>query len=159
MIKQQIELIGYCGLYCADCIRYRSKAADLASALLNEMKGKELDKYAELKSGATKQFNAVKQFEHFRECCEVLEAIVNLQCNTPCRLGDGCSTFSCDILKCCRAKEFEGCWQCREFEMCGKFEPLESIHGDSPKENLRKIKKLGLDKWASSRCKPYKWQK
>jgi len=158
MSKQQIELTGYCGLYCGDCIRYRSRAADLARELLNELQDTEFDKYAELKSSSVKQFDAKKQFQHYKECCEVLEAIANLQCNTPCRVGGGCSAFSCDILECCQGKGFEGCWQCGEFESCGTFEPLESVHGVAPKQNLKKIKEMGLDKWAEYRYKPYIWQ-
>ena len=159
MSKKDIELTGYCGLYCGDCIRYRSKASDLARALLSELQATEFDKYAELKGSSKKQFDAVAEFQHYKECCEVLEAIVDLQCNTPCRVGGGCATFSCDILKCCQGKGYEGCWQCNEFESCGKFESLESIHGDCPRANLKKIKELGLDKWAEHRHKPYIWQK
>ncbi len=87
-----MELTAYCGLYCGDCIRYRSKAADLARNLISELQEIQFDKYAEFKSGSTKQFDAVKQFELYRECCEVLEAIIALQCNNPCRVGGGCST-------------------------------------------------------------------
>jgi len=155
---QEIELTGYCGLYCGDCLRYRSRAADLARDLLNELQNTEFDKYAELKSGSAKQFDTVKQFKHYRECCEVLEAIVALQCNIPCRVGGGCSTFSCGILECCRNKGFDGCWQCNEFESCERLEILRAIHGDSPRQNLRAIKELGLDKWAERRYKPYVWQ-
>ena len=158
MSKEEIELTGYCGLYCGDCIRYRSKAADLARELLGELDDTEFSKYAELKSGSTKQFDTVKQFAHYRECCEVLEAIVALQCNNPCRVGGGCPSFSCEILECCRKKDFEGCWQCDEFESCRKLEPLKSIHGDSPQQNLRKIKELGVDGWSEHRSKPYVWQ-
>ena len=158
MSRQESELTAYCGLYCGDCIRYRSKAADLARDLLSELQDTEFNRYAEIKSGSAKQSDAVKQFEHYRECCEALEAITALQCNKPCRVGGGCPTFSCEILKCCRSRGFEGCWQCDEFESCGKFETLKSIHGDSPQENLKKIKDLGLDRWAKHRCKPYVWQ-
>ena len=31
-----IELTAYCGLYCGDCIRYRSKASDPAKPILEE---------------------------------------------------------------------------------------------------------------------------
>jgi hypothetical protein len=96
---KEIELIGYCGLYCGDCIRYHSRASDLARELLCELHNREFDKYAAIKSSsATNQLDAVKKFEHYRECCEVLEAIVALQCNNSCRIGGGCPTFSCGIL-------------------------------------------------------------
>jgi hypothetical protein len=89
-MSKEIELIEYCGLYCRDCIRYRSKASDLARELLCELHNTEFDKYA-----------AVKKSEHYGEYCEVLEAIVALQCNSPCRMGGGCVPPPCDVLTCC----------------------------------------------------------
>jgi hypothetical protein len=157
-MPEGIELTAYCGLYCGDCIRYRSRASDLARDLLTELKNTEFGKYAAIKSSSAKQLNAVRQFEHYGECCEILEAIVALQCNSPCRVGGGCSTFSCAILECCRKKGFNGCWQCNEFESCDKLEPLRSIHGDAPRQNLKTIKEFGLDRWAEHRHKAYVWQ-
>ena len=158
MSREEVELTAYCGLYCGDCIRYKSKAADLAREILGELQRTKFDKYAEMKSSSAKQFDTVEQFKYYRECCEVLEAIVGLQCNNPCRVGRGCPTFSCAILECCRKRRLEGCWQCDEFESCEKFEALKSFHGDGPQRNLKKIKELGLAKWAELRCKPYVWQ-
>lgn len=155
---QETELTAYCGLYCGDCIRYRSRASDLARELLSELKNTEFNKYAEIKSSSAKQLDAVRQFEHYGKCCEVLEAIATLQCNSPCRVGGGCPTFSCGILECCREKGFEGCWQCDGFESCEKLESLRSIHGDSPRQNLRTIKELGLGRWAERRYKSYVWR-
>ena len=152
MSKQEIELTAYCGLYCGDCIRYRSKAADLARNLLSELQNTEFGKYAEVKSRST------KELEHYKECYEALEAIVELQCNEPCRIGGGCPTFSCKIVECCQKKGFEGCWECAEFEKCKEFEFLEKYHGDTPVQNLRKIKELGLDKWANHRQRFFVWQ-
>ena len=158
MSRQETELTAYCGLYCGDCIRYRSWASDLARDLLIELQHEGFDKYAKLKSSSEKQFDSVKQFEHYKECCEVLKAIVTLQCNKPYRVGGGCPSFSCDILECCRRKGFEGCWECSEFEDCGEFEFLKPFHGDTPVQNLRKIKEHGLDKWSKHRHEFYIWQ-
>ena len=155
---EEIELIGYCGLYCGDCIRYRSKASDLARELLCELHATEFDKYAAIKSNSVDQLDAVKKFEHYGECCKVLEAIAALQCNSPCRIGGGCGPPPCDVLACCREKGFDGCWQCHEFEKCGKFESFRAIYGDSPRQNLRTVKKFGLDKWVGHRHKCYIWQ-
>ena len=58
MSKQEIELTAYCGLYCGDCVRYRSKASDLARELINELKNTEFDKYAELFPDALDPANA-----------------------------------------------------------------------------------------------------
>jgi len=155
---EEIKLIGYCGLYCDDCIRYRSRASDLAKELLCELHNTEFSKYTAIKSSSVNQLNAVKKFEHYGECCEVLEAIVALQCSSPCRVNGGCATFSCGILVCCREKGFDGCWQCDEFEECQRFESLRAIHGDSPRQNLRTINKFGLDKWVEHRHNCYIWQ-
>jgi len=157
-MAEEIELIGYCGLYCGDCIRYRSKASDLARELLCELHATEFDKYAAIKSNSLDQLDAVKKFEHYGECCKVLEAIAALQCNSPCRIGGGCAPPPCDVLACCREKGFDGCWQCDEFEKCGKFESFRAIYGDSPRQNLRTVKKFGLDKWVGRRHKCYIWQ-
>ena len=122
MSREEIELTAYCGLYCGDCIRFRSRVSDLAGELATELQATEFDKYADIKSSAVKQMNAVKNFDHYREFYEVLEAIAALQCNTPCRTSGGCPTFSCQILECCKKKEYEGCWQCNAFKYCDKLE-------------------------------------
>jgi hypothetical protein len=147
----EAELTAYCGLYCGDCLRYRSKAAILTRDLLGELQAVQFDKYAEVKSAA------VKELEHYNECLQVLDAIVKLGCDTPCRAGgDGCSK-PCEIKRCVETKNLEGCWECDEFEGCWKFEFLKLLHGNVPKENLREIRKYGLDKWAKHRRKFYSW--
>ena len=149
------ELTSYCGLYCGDCIRYRSRAAELARDLLNECQDTQFGEYAEYKCSSVKQFDPVKQLTHYKECREVLEAIVDLQCNSPCRMGGGCSAFSCGILDCCLKKKLEGCWECEEFENCDNFDPLKACHGERPQKHLSMIKELGLDNWTEYRYKPY----
>jgi len=151
MGKPEIELTAYCGLYCGDCIQYKSKFVDLVRDLANELKKVKFDKYAEVKSAS------VKEFEHYKEFLEVLDGMAKLKCDIPCRAGgDGCSQ-PCKIKKCVQSKNFEGCWECDEFEGCGNFEFLKRFHGNTPQENLRKIKKYGLDKWAKYRKEFYLW--
>ena len=144
MGKQEIELTAYCGLYCGDCVRYKSKAADLARELLDELQRTEFEKYAEAKSGS---MDKAEELEYYQGCCKVLETIVELQCNESCQVGGGCPTFSCKIVECCQEKELEGCWECEEFETCDKFDFLKPVHEDAYLKNLRKIKKQGLDKF------------
>ena len=115
-------------------------------------------KYAAIKSSSVNQFATVKKFEHYGECCQILETIVGLQCNSPCRVGEDCSTFSCGILACCREKGFDGCWQCDEFEKYQRFDSLKAIHVNSPQQNMETIKKFGFDKWLEHRHKCYIWQ-
>jgi len=150
-ISSEAELTAYCGLYCGDCLRYRSKVTELVRDLLSELQAVQFDKYAEVKSAS------VKEFKHYEECRQVLTAIVRLGCDTPCRAGgDGCSG-PCEIKGCVQTKKVEGCWECGELERCSKFEFFGLLHGDVPKDNLRKIKKYGLDKWAKHRGKFYSW--
>jgi hypothetical protein len=144
-------LTAYCGLYCGDCIRYKSKAADLALELLNELRRVNFENYAKVKR------NSVKEFERYGEMIKTIEAINNLKCNTPCRLGgDGCAK-PCEIIKCVTSKNLKGCWECSEFEECDKFEFLKPFSGDGPQKNLKKIKKYGLDNWSIHREKFYSW--
>ena len=151
MNNREIELTAYCGLYCGDCIRYKGRFADLARDLGNELQKVRFDKYAEAKSAS------VREFGNYKECREVLDAMVKLKCDIPCRAGgDGC-VQPCEIKACVQLKGLEGCWQCDEFEGCGKFEFLKPICGDTPQQNLRKIKEYGLDGWAQYRGKYYAW--
>jgi hypothetical protein len=144
-------LTAYCGLFCGDCIRYKSKAADLALDLLNELKRVHFDNYATVKR------SSVKAFEHFGEMTKAMEAINHLKCDTPCRLGgDGCDK-PCEIIKCVHLKGLDGCWKCGEFEKCDKLDFLKPFHGNGPQKNLKKIKKYGLDNWATHREKIYPW--
>ncbi|MBM3154868.1 MAG: DUF3795 domain-containing protein [Chloroflexi bacterium] len=145
------ELTACCGLYCGDCLRYKSKAVELARALMSELEAVKFDRYAEVKNAS------LEEFKHYEECRQVLEAIVRLGCDTPCRAGgDGC-LGPCEIKSCVQVKKLEGCWECSEFERCSKIEFLRLFHGDTAKENLRKIKKYGLDGWARHRGKFYSW--
>jgi hypothetical protein len=148
----EAELTAYCGLYCGDCVRFRSKAVGLAEDLIRELRAAQFDKYAKVKSGT------VPGLQHFDECLQVLDTIVKMRCDTPCRAGgEGCSS-PCQIKPCVELKNLEGCWGCDEFEGCGKFEFLRPVHGDGPEENLRKIRKYGLNKWVEHRGKLYSWQ-
>jgi len=151
MSNKEIELTAYCGLYCGDCIRYKSKFADLARDLSSELQRVVFDKYAEAETAS------VKEFGHYDEFRDVLDAIVKLKCDAPCRAGgDGCLQ-PCVIKACVRLKGIEGCWECDEFEACGKFEFLKPLHGDTPRKNLGKIKEHGLAGWVEHRGRFYLW--
>ena len=143
------DLTAYCGLYCGDCNRFRSRASDLARDLLTELDNTKFDKYAEIKSTSSNQADRKEVLRYYKECREVLEAMVALQCNNPCRVGGGCSTFTCKVLECCLEKGLEGCWECDGFEKCDKLFFLESMHNSTPVENLKAIKKYGLDNWTT----------
>jgi len=145
------NLTAYCGLYCGDCIRYQSKASDLADRLLKELELSRFSEYANAKRAH------IKEFEHYEKTVSVLKAISELTCETPCRMGgDGCEG-SCEIIQCIKEKACEGCWECDSFEGCEKLNFLKPFHGDTPLENLRIIKEFGIDGWARHRKKCYPW--
>jgi len=148
--EEATELTAYCGLYYGDCIRYKSKAADLARDLLDEMQLAQWDKYAEISSD--------EAFQYYQQSFGVLEAIVGRKCDGACRATGGCQAFSCKIVECCKNKVYEGCWECDGFENCGEFEFLRPFHGDTPVRNLRIIAELGLEGWEEHRHKFYVWQ-
>jgi hypothetical protein len=147
----EAELTAYCGLYCGDCIRYKSRAVVLARDLIKELQTVQFDKYAKVKSAA------VKELANFNECVRVLDAIVKLGCETPCRVGGDRCSGPCEIKNCVQMKKLEGCWECNTFETCDKFEFFRPIHGDTTVGNLKKIRQYGLDSWAKHRNKFYKW--
>jgi len=145
------DLTAYCGLYCGDCIRYKCRASGLAEELLDEIKKVSFTEYANVKKFHT------KEFDDFSSFMAKLEAISEIKCDTPCRLGgDGCRG-TCEIKKCVDNKSIEGCWECDKFETCEKFDFLKPFHADSPITNLIKIKKHGLAGWAKYRDKCYPW--
>ncbi len=145
------ELTGYCGLYCGDCVRYKSRSSDLAKELLKEFEEKQFAEYARVKQ------SQIPDFEYFEVMVKLLEHISQLRCETPCRLGgDGCGG-TCTIIKCVKDKSFDGCWECSEYERCEKLGFLKPFHGDTPLENLGKIKKFGIKSWAKHRGKFYPW--
>lgn len=151
MKQNETYLTAYCGIYCADCIRYKCKASDLANELLNEINKLHFNEYAKVKRTHR------KEFENFDSLISSLRAISEIKCEIPCRLGgDGCEG-GCEIIKCIKDKSFEGCWECNSFEKCEKLDFLKPFHGEAPVKNLRKIRELGIDNWAKHREKCYPW--
>ena len=134
-VEKAKDLTTYCGLYCGDCFSYKGIIPDLARDLRKELRQAKFDKVAE---GIP-----FKEFQHYRECYEVLGAMVRLRCKNACRDGGG-NPF-CPIRKCCQEKGFEGCWLCDDFETCKKLDSLKPVHGDALMKNLAKIKKSGVD--------------
>jgi hypothetical protein len=137
MSEQDKNLIAYCGLCCGDCFGYKGKIADLARDLRKELRQAKFDRVVE---GIP-----FKEFRNYKECYEVLGALVRLRCKNACKGGGG-NPF-CKIRKCCQKKDIEGCWECDEFETCEKLDFLKANHGDAHIKNLRKIKKQGTEEF------------
>ena len=121
----------------------------MARDLRKELRETKFDKTAEYL--ATMPFFAA--YKNYRECYEVLGALVKMRCKNACRGGGG-PPF-CKIRKCCQKRGFEGCWECDEFETCEKLDFLKPNHGDAHIRNLRRIKKKGVDEFLKGKKEWY----
>ncbi|MBA7712616.1 hypothetical protein ES703_121599 [subsurface metagenome] len=137
MTEQDENLIAYCSLYCGDCFNHKGEIADLARDLRKKLREEEFDRVSLGLSGY------FKDFKNYRQCYEVLGAMVKLRCKRTCRDGGGNPT--CKVRVCCQKNGLRGCWECDEFETCSKLDFLKPIHGDANLKNLRKLKKQGVD--------------
>lgn len=134
MSQRKKQLIAYCGLYCGDCFSFQGEIADLARDLRKSLRKAKFDRIA--------QGIPFKEFEHYDKCYGALGAMVRLRCKKACRGGGG-NPF-CTIRKCCKKKDFDGCWQCDDFSTCRKLMTLSPIRRDKHLKNLRKIRKVGI---------------
>ncbi len=141
MNQSNRELVAYCGLYCGDCFSYQGRVADLARDLRKELRQAKFDRVVE---GIP-----FKEFKNYRECYQVLGALLRLRCKNACQGGGG--NPWCKIRLCCHKKAFDGCWQCHEFEACKKLDFLKPSHGDAHIKNLRRIRKVGIDQWLAGK--------
>jgi hypothetical protein len=147
------DLTSCCGLYCPDCIWYRNSFSQLAKKLKDTLEEIDFERYASVRS----PFGV--ELEYYKEFLDILDFIAENDCLEPCRIGGGCGGHPCKIMNCAEQKKLAGCWQCEEMESCGKFDFIEPRCGDTPKNNLRNIKKLGYDGWIKERGPYYIWQR
>lgn len=122
----------------------------MCSDLLEELENSHFSKLAKVIATKNDQF---KQYDHM---LSLLNTIMELKCDVPCRRGGGRGE-SCEVIICNSSKNIEGCWDCDEFEQCSKLFFLKPFCQDAPIKNLRTIKELGVDNWAKHREKQYPW--
>ena len=145
MNQETDSVVGYCGLCCLDCFNHKGEIADLARDLRKKLREAKFDVAAQ---GLSKYF---KDFKEYDSCYQVLGAMVRLRCNRTCRTGGG--NPACKARICSRKKEIAGCWECGEFETCTKLDFLKPIHGNANVENLKIIRKKGIQAFlAGKRC-------
>ncbi len=147
--EENEHLISYCGLYCGDCFAHKGTIADLARDLRKELREAHFDKTAESLSN----ISFFKEYKQYKECYEVLGAMVRFRCNKVCRDGGG-PPF-CKMRKCCQKKGIKGCWECTEFETCKKLDFIAESHGDASRNNLRNLKKKGPKEFISGKRQWY----
>lgn len=137
MAEEDEHLIAYCGLYCGDCFGHKGIIADLARDLRKELRDAHFDKTA----ASLASIPFFKEYKNYKECYEVLGALVRFRCSKVCKNGGG-PPF-CKMRKCCQKKGIKGCWECADFETCEKLDFLVPSHGDAHIKNLRKLTKKG----------------
>ena len=135
-MKENKNLIAYCGLYCGDCFIYQGKIADLARDLRKELRKSKFSRFAKLIS---KYF---KPYKNYDTTYEVLGMMVRLRCKRTCHNGGGPPL--CKVRTCCLKKRIDGCWQCVEFEKCNKLYFLRAVHDDAHIKNLRALRRKGV---------------
>jgi len=149
--NKNTNLIGYCALYCGNCVLRIGKVADLCGALLEKFHEIKFEKWAK---GLASLSEEVKAFEKYESCYEVLKAWEKMRCEKPCREGGG--SASCKIRICCQKKNLEGCWECEKFEACDTLAWLKPINGEVNINNIRKIRTEGIDKFIEEiSCKEF----
>jgi len=102
MIKEDNNLVAYCGLYCPKC--YKMKVSEAALNLKKELENKHV-------CGKIKCLSESFILE--------LDSLIALHCNKFCKDGGG--SQDCKIRICCINKGYNGCWQCNDFESCDKL--------------------------------------
>ncbi len=146
------DLIAICGLYCGDCPRLRSRAADLAARLRAELEERRFAEYVRVK----KEF--ATEFRDYPAFLDVLQGVIDLNCPSGCRAG-GCPGLECAIRACCLDRGLGGCWECDGLDECDQFDFLTPFHGDLVRRNLRPIRELGPRAWLERRPPFYVWLK
>ncbi len=137
MVENPRKLAGYCGLYCGACGIYQGRIKQAVENLRSVIKAYGFDKIMpELAKWES-------SFEHYAEFDNVMNGLVKIFGECPgCVQGGG--DPNCAVRNCCKQKAYVTCAECSEMETCEKLRP----YGAPVLEGLRRIKAVGVDKWA-----------
>ena len=143
------RLLGYCGMYCGNCMGKTGVIADAARDFLDV-----LDKY-EFEKTANRVFS--EQLSGYDDLIDMLMFMENLRCSRCCREIDG-GESQCLIRDCCVENGFTTCNSCPDFEACEKMDSiLGGLHIEACRANLREINKIGIDNWLDHGKKHHYW--
>ena len=145
------KYLGYCGLYCGDCLGMTGVIAEAAKNFLNV-----LDKY-EFEKTAFSVFPS--KLSGYDDLIDMLMFMENLHCTRFCREFDG-GESQCIVRECCVEHGYITCNSCEDFEICEKLEQvLGGLHLEACRKNLREINKIGLNKWLIEGRKHHYWDR
>ncbi len=106
------RLLGYCGMYCGDCLGCSGVIADASSEFL-----KVLDSY-EFEKTAFHVFPT--QLAEYDKFIDMLEFMGDLRSKTNCRDVDG-GESKCEVRQCVVDNGYFTCNECEGFEECEKL--------------------------------------
>jgi hypothetical protein len=81
--KPDARLVGYCGLYCGDCLMRKGEVADLARDLRKKLREVKFERFARALSGF------LKPLADYEKCYAALGSMVRLRCSRACADGGG----------------------------------------------------------------------
>ncbi len=132
--------VGYCGRYCRTCNSDKDAMRKAAAQLLDLVKNHiGVARTIELKGGSCE------------ETIKGLEIITNYVCIFKCKGGGGWS--SCPVRKCCIAKGFNFCFECRDFPCGTNLWGKTKSFGEKWMNQLREMKEIGVEEWIKKQWK------
>lgn len=133
--KNPKNLVGHCGLYCGACGIYQGRIKQAVENLQKIVGYYGFDKIA------AELAKWEPAFEHYAEFENVLKGLITLFGECPgCLEGGG--DPNCSIRECCRQKGYVICAECTQMIDCKRLRQYNT------KEELQKIKTIGIGKWA-----------
>jgi hypothetical protein len=153
MADSKAHNIAYCGLYCKGCPILAGEISDLAGQLEKKLDEAEFARVAKGLAEFSRLIPSCAAFAHYEDFHKLLGVMKSeMRCTKYCKAGGG--SGKCQIRKCCKKKELDGCWQCSDFETCEKLTVLEYVHEKRHINNLIILRDKGV---ASFLKGPKKW--
>lgn len=143
------HLLGYCGMYCGECLGYTGAIADAAKDFTVV-----LDKY-QFEKTVESVFS--KQLADYDKFIDMVDFMSGLKCRATCREVDG-GESECAVRQCAVDSGYYACNDCDGFEECDKRNGLlGSLLIKACNDNLKAINKMGLVAWLEKGKKHHYW--
>jgi len=148
-LERRKRLLAYCGIYCGDCLGQTGVIADAAKEFKEVLEGYRFD--------LTAESIFPKELKNYEMFSEVLGFMTNLRCPWICR-ERGDTDVSCEVRRCCKGRGFYACFECNDLEACDKLRSAHGgLHADSCLKNLRAVREMGLENWATKGKRHHYW--